>query len=208
MAHRGLPSALQFWPEEYLAGWEPADSRLFLPSLASVPLGTQVLLRITIRGTGIGATVSGPIIAVRRAQGASLIPGAYLSLRGRAAGAGRYLERVARGLPVDFNERDPRFAVSWSVTLAGEWGRYPATTENVSSEGCSLRWQGPAVEVGRKVLVKRPGLFAPRLPARVCWSAITGGVSSAGLRLEAAGRGVERWRSALDREVKRGAPPV
>jgi len=208
MAHEGLPSALQLWPEEYLEGWEPADSRLFLPLLAAVPLGTQVALRIAIRGTGIGATVSGPVIAVRRAQGASLTKGAYLLLRGRAAGAGRYLERVARGLPVDFNERDPRFAVSWNVTLAGEWGKYPATTENVSAEGCSLHWQGPAVEVGCKVLVRRPGLLAPRLPARVRWSAIAGGVSSAGLQLEPAGRGVQRWRSALYREVKRGARPV
>jgi hypothetical protein len=57
-------------------------------------------------------------------------------------------------------------------------------------------------------MVRRPGVFAPRLPARVCWSAITGGVSSAGLKLEAAGRGVDRWRSALDREVKRGARMV
>jgi len=208
MAHGGLPAALQLWPEEYLEGWEPADSRLFLPLLAAVPLGTQVVLRIAIRGTGIGATISGPVIAVRRVQGASLTPGAYLLLRGRAAGAGRYLERVARGLPVDFNERDPRFAVSWDLTLAGEWGRYLATTENVSSGGCSLHWRGPAVEVGRKVLLRRPGLFAPRLPARVRWSAIGGGVSSAGLQLEAGGRSAERWRTALDREVKRGAQPV
>jgi len=205
MAHEGHPGDVQLWPEEYLSGWEPASSRLFLPSLAAVPLGKQVLLRIAIRGTGIGATVSGPVVAVRRAEGASLTAGGYLALRGRAAGAGRYLERVARGLPVDFNERDPRFAISWNVTLAGEWGRYLATTENVSSEGCSLSWRGPAVEVGRRVLVKRPGLFAPRLPARVCWAAVAGGVASAGLQLSPAARGVERWRSALHREVKRGA---
>jgi hypothetical protein len=201
------PSALQLWPEEYLSGWDPAASRLFLPSLACEPLGSRVSLRITIRGTGIGATVAGPVVAVRRVPGATLTPGAYLSLRGRHAGAGRYLERVARGLPVEFNERDPRFAVAWSVTLAGEWGQYPATTENVSGEGCSLTWRGPALEVGRPVLVRRHSLFAPRLPARVCWSAVSGGVSSAGLKLEA-GRGADRWRSALDREVRRGARMV
>lgn len=207
-ARVGPPSALQLWPEEYLSGWDPSASRLFLPSLASEPLGSRVSLRITIRGTGIGATVAGPVVAVRRAQGATLTAGAYLSLRGRNAGAGRYLERVARGLPVEFNERDPRFAVAWSVTLAGEWGQYPATTENVSWEGCSLTWRGPALEVGRPVVLRRHSLFAPRLPARVCWSVVAGGVSSAGLKLEAAGRGVTRWRSALDREVKRGARMV
>lgn len=208
MAQNGLPSGLQLWPEEFLSGWEPEASRLFLPALSALELGTQVMLRISIRGTGIGATVSGPVIAVRRAQGASLTPGAYLSLRGRAAGAGRYLERVARGLPVEFNERDPRFAVSWDVTLAGEWGRYPATTENVSSEGCALTWRGPAVEVGLRVMVERPGFLAPRVLARVCWSSISGPVSSAGLRLEPAGRAGRRWQSALVREVKRGARRV
>lgn len=204
----GHPSALQLWPEEYLSGWDPAASRLFLPSLAGEPLGAQVLLRITIRGTGIGATVSGPVIAVRRVQGASLTPGGYLSLRGRAAGAAHYLERVSRGLPVDFNERDPRFAVSWRVTLGGEWGDFPATTQNVSVEGCSLAWRGPAVEVGRRVLVRRHGFLAPRLPARVRWSAVNGPVASAGLQLEVAGRASQRWRTALDREIRQGAPQV
>ena len=132
-----------------------------------------------------------------------------MALPGRAAGAATYLARVARGMPVDFNERDPRFAVAWGVTLAGtlagERGQLAAQTENVSSEGCALSWRGTPVEAGTRVTLRRRRLLAPALPARVCWSAIEGGIASAGLHLEGGGRAAYAWREALAREVHQGA---
>jgi hypothetical protein len=152
--------------------------------------------------------VAGPVVGVRHVASASLPPGAYLGLPGRAAGAAHYLVRVAKGLPVDFNERDPRYAVAWGLTLEGGPERFPALTENVSSEGCALSWRGEALPVGCRVAVRRRRLLAAVLEAQVCWSAADGGIASAGLHLEAAGRAVRGWRSALAREAAQGASPL
>ncbi len=122
----GVPTALELEPEEYLSGWDPQTARLFLPALARARLGARVTIRITIRRTGIGATVSGPVIAVRHAPGPGLPAGGHLALAGRTAGPANYLARVASGLPVDFNERDPRFAVAWGLTLSGAAGNVRA----------------------------------------------------------------------------------
>ncbi|HVO18178.1 MAG TPA: pilus assembly protein PilZ [Anaeromyxobacter sp.] len=203
---------MELGPDEYLAGWDPSTSRLFLSALSGVALGARIAVRITIQGTGIGATVVGPVIAVRHVAGLALPPGGYLALPGRAAGAATYLARVARGMPVDFNERDPRFAVAWGVTLAGtlagERGQLAALTENVSSEGCALTWRGTPVEAGSRVTLRRRRVLAPALSARVCWSAVEGGIASAGLHLEAGGHAASTWRAALAREVRLGAQPV
>jgi hypothetical protein len=203
-----LPEAVELKPDEYLSGWDPLTSRLFLSALSGAPLGLRLAIRVTIQGTGIGATVVGPVIAVRHASRAGLPPGGYLALPGRAAGAATYLAKVARGMPVDFNERDPRFAVAWGVTLAGQPGPLAAFTQNVSAEGCALAWRGTPVEAGSRVTLRRHRLLAPPLSARVCWSAIEGGIATAGLHLEDAGRGARDWRAALAREVRQGAQPV
>jgi hypothetical protein len=108
----GPPTALELWPDEFLSGWEPPASRLFLRELADAPLAAKIAIRITIRGTGIGATVAGSVVAARRGTSPSLPAGGYLALSRRAASVARYLEQVALGLPVDYNERDPRYAVA------------------------------------------------------------------------------------------------
>jgi hypothetical protein len=206
------PTALQLLPDEYLGGWDPLAGRLFLHALSGATLGMRLAIRITIEGTGIGATVIGPVVAVRHVAGAGLPAGGYLGLPGRAAGPATYLARVSRGMPVEFNERDPRYAVAWGVTilgtLSGQPGRLAALTENVSSEGCALSWPGTPVEAGAQVSLRRRRLFGPALPARVCWSAVDGERASAGLHLQGSGRAAREWREALDQAVRHGAQPV
>lgn len=204
----GAPTALELEPEEYLSGWDPDTARLFLPALASARLGGRAAIRITIRRTGIGATVGGVVVAVRHAAGPGLPAGGHLALPGRTAGPALYLARVARGLPVDFNERDPRFAVAWGLMLGGAAGNVRALTVNVSDEGCAVTWRGAPVRSGSTVIVRRGRLLPTTLPATVCWSTADGGVASAGLHLEPAPRAWEAWRAALQREVRRGAQRV
>jgi len=201
----GLPTALELWPDEFLAGWEASASRLFLRELAEAPLAAKAAIRITICGTGIAATVVGSVVATRRGFSRSLPAGGYLALPGRAAGTARYLERVALGLPVDYNERDPRYAVAWDLLLAAGPGRLGARTQNVSAEGCSLTWRGAVLTVGSWVTVRRRRLFSVGLQAKVCWSAFDDGTPCAGLHLETAGRAWLSWRTLVDREVRRGA---
>lgn len=200
---------LNLWPEEYLEGWDPGASRLFLPALAETPLGTHAAIRITIRGTGIAATVTGPIVAARRIGSSALVPGVVLGVEGRGAAAAAYLERVARGQPVEWNERDPRYAVAWRLLITGDRGRFWATTINVSQEGCSVTWPGPTLKVGQEIRVRTGALFAPTLLASVCWAGEPEHATrSAGLRLVLGGRAGRRWRTAVEQAALSGAPLV
>jgi hypothetical protein len=204
-----VATALHLWPEEFREGWDRPASRLFLPALAAAALGTVATVRITIRGTGIAATVTGPVVAARRIGSSALVPGVFLSLEGRGFSAADYLERVSRGQPVDFNERDPRYAVSWRVALSDDRGRFWATTVNVSQEGCLVTWPGPVLSVGSALRLKTRSLFGPTLTASVCWAGGPGAHrNSAGLRLRIDGRAGRRWRSAVERAAQSGAPLV
>jgi hypothetical protein len=206
---RGDPTCdpgLALWPEEYLHGWDRSSARLFLPTLDRLDLGAPVAWRITIRGTGIGATVTGSVVAARRRGGPGAPPGLFLGLSGRGFTAAAYLERVARGQPVDFNERDPRYTVRWPVRLRGPHGAFQATTLDVSESGCAVVWPGPAPAVGEPVSLRRPTLFAPAVRASVRWARpLDGHHQVAGLQLLAEGWTSRRWRAAVKREAWRGA---
>jgi hypothetical protein len=202
-------ATVALWPEEYLEAWDRANSRLFIAALAQLPLESKVAARITIRGTGIGATVSGVVVAARRIGGPGVTPGVFVGISSRGMGPSLYLERVARGLPVDFNERDPRYAVQWRVSLRCAGMELEATTLNVSDAGCLVTWPGPPLEVGEPVVLRPRLLFGPTLSAAVCWeSGRDGAPRSAGLRLTAEGRAARRWRTAVQRAVLRGALPA
>jgi len=206
---RGQALALALWPEEFLEGWDRAGMRLFLAAPGPLPLETRVAARITIRGTGIAATVTGPVVAARRIGGPGVTPGVFLGISARALGAVHYLERVARGIPVDFNERDPRYAVHWRVALRTGNGGLEGTTLNVSEHGCLVAWPGPPLEPGETVLLRPRTLFGPTLQADVCWAAGRDGAQrTAGLRFTADGLPARRWRSAVQRAVRRGALPA
>jgi len=202
-------ATLALWPEEFLEAWDRAGARLFLAALAPLQLETRVAARITIRGTGIGATVTGPVVAARRIGGPGVTPGVFLGISARALGAVHYLEKVARGIPVDFNERDPRYAVHWRVAVRTASGDLEATTLNVSEQGCLVAWPGPTLEVGEVVRLRPRALFGPTVEAAVCWAkGREEAQHMAGLRLTADGMPARRWRAAVQRAVLRGALPA
>ena len=136
--------------EEFLAGWDVAASRLFVSAAALLDAraGMTAAVRIGIRRTGIAATVLGTVMAVRRAGSRALPAGVSLALDGNGAAAARYLALVAQGRPVDFNDREPRYAVERPVVIAPEDARaFASPTVNVSESGCCVRWTGPAPRV-------------------------------------------------------------
>lgn len=193
---------------EFLDGWDPEASRLFVPALADSRAGALAAVRIAIRGTGIAATVMGTVVAVRRAGSRTLAPGVFLTLQGAGASAAVYLAHVARGRPVDFNEREPRYAFERRITITrGAAGRFESTTVNVSESGCGVRWVGPAPAVGETLRLRAgPALLGPALDATVCWVGRPGAPDSAGLRLHPAGRGARMWRSLVEEAARSGAP--
>ena len=196
-------------PEDYLGGWDPEASRLFVPALADSRAGAVAAVRIVIRGTGIGATVMGTVVAVRRAGSMALAPGVFLALQVGSESAASYLARVARGRPVDYNEREPRYAYERRLTIARRSaGRFESTTVNVSESGCRVRWRGAAPAVG-ETLRLRPGpvLLGPALDGTVCWvSGPAALADSAGLRLQLAGRAGRLWHALVEEASRSGAP--
>jgi PilZ domain-containing protein len=198
--------------DEFLAGWDAAASRLFVSAVALLDAraGTSAAVRISIRRTGIAATVRGTVMAVRRAGSRALPAGVSLALGGEGAAAARYLALVAQGRPVDFNDREPRYVVERPVVIAPAEARaFASTTVNVSESGCCVRWSGPAPLVGETVRIRSGRLlFAPVAGATVCWtrSAAGSGGTAAGLRLAPAGRAARAWRSLVAHAARSGAP--
>ncbi len=196
-------------PAEFLHGWDPEASRLFVPALSDSRAGALAAVRIVIGGTGIGATVTGTVVAVRRAGSRALAPGVFLALQGAGAAAAAYLARVAQGRPVDFNEREPRYGFECRLTIArATAGRFESTTLNVSESGCCVRWSGQAPAVGETLRIRpRPAVLGAGLDATVCWVGGPGGLAtSVGLRLQAAGRAGKTWRSLVEDAARSGAP--
>ncbi|HEU4384477.1 MAG TPA: PilZ domain-containing protein [Anaeromyxobacteraceae bacterium] len=204
-----LVATVEPTPEDYLGGWDPEASRLFVPALAGSRAGALAAVRIVIRGTGIGATVMGTVVAVRRSGSTALAPGVFLALQEGSESAASYLARVARGRPVDYNEREPRYAYERRLTIARQnAGRFGSTTVNVSESGCCVRWRGAAPAVGETVrLHTGPLLLGADLDATVCWvSGPTALADSAGLRVLPAGRSGKVWRALVEDAARSGAP--
>lgn len=204
-----LSAAVEPAPGAYLEGWDPEAARLFVPALADCRAGAVAAVRITVRGTGIAATVTGTVSAVRRSGSAALAPGVFLSLDGGGAAAATFLARVARGLPVEFNDREPRYAFESRLTIGRRaGGRFESTTVNVSDSGCCVRWSGPPPEVEETLWIRSgPAVLGSTLDATVRWVGGPGVLAgAAGLRLRLAGRSWRTWRALVEAAARSGAP--
>src|SRR5512137_1457768 len=105
-------AALNLEPAQYLSGWRAEAGSLFLPALSESRVGDQVAVRVGLYGQPIRATVFGKVAMVRRMGRPSIPPGIELYLDRASLPAARFLAMVARGEPVQFRERAPRYAVS------------------------------------------------------------------------------------------------
>lgn len=195
-------------PSQFLAGWRPESGAIFLPTLSEARVGDEVAARIGVLGQTIRATVFGKVALVRRVGRPSLPPGVELSLDRASIPAARFLATAARGEPVSFRERAPRFAAERTLKVALSTGEsFEATTINLSEGGCSMRWPGTLPQVGDVVVLELgKGLFSPRARAVVCWNAL-GGVAdrSVGLRIVLRGRGARAWKSIVTQLARSGA---
>jgi len=193
-------------PEQYLAGWRAEAGCLFIPALSEARVGEQAAVRVGIYGQSIRATLFGRISLVRRIGRPALPPGVELQLdRGSIAAAG-FLAMAARGEPVTFREREPRYAAERRLTVEHAGTPFEAVTLNVSEGGCSVRWPGQLPLVGDLVLLRLgEGLFGSTAKAVVCWNQPGGSTErSVGLRVVAQGFGGRAWRG-LVKELAKGA---
>jgi Tfp pilus assembly protein PilZ len=191
----------------YLAGYRPEARTLFLPTLSESRVGQLVAVRVGIVGQAIRATLFGKISLVRRVGRPALPPGIEVQLDPPSVAAAGFLAMAARGEPVTFQERLPRYVHEAALHVEHGGGRAEATTVNVSEGGCALRWPGQLPLVGDVVRVKLgSGLFAPSAKGIVCWNQPGGAAErSVGLRVVAEGRAGRAWLALVERVAASGA---
>jgi hypothetical protein len=202
-----LTAAVEVRAMDFLRDWDAEGLRLFVSVLPEARAGLRAAVRIGIHGTGIASTVMGKIVAVRRVGSRTLPVGIALALDAHGASAARYLAQVARGRPVEFNEREPRYAFERSITIAPERAEpFDSTTVNVSDSGCCVRWPGRVPAVGEMLRI-RPGAFlATFAGATVCWAGTSGPLGeAAGLRVHPVGRAARSWHAIVDHAARSGA---
>jgi hypothetical protein len=205
---RSLQSvAVNLDPGQFLSGWRAETETLFLPVLSDTRVGDEAAVRIGIFGQTIRATVFGKVSLVRRVGRPSLPPGVELALDRASVPAARFLAMAARGEPVTFRERAPRYVHERALPVTSGGHVVRATTLNVSEGGCSLVWPGELPQGGDVVTLKlADGFFAPTIRAVVCWNTLGGSVEkSVGLRIVSEGRGGRTWRDFVSTVARSGA---
>jgi hypothetical protein len=197
-------------PSQFLAGWRPESGAIFLPTLSEARVGDQVAARIGVLGQTIRATVFGTIAGVRRVGRPTLPPGIDLRLDAGSIPAAGFLAMAARGEPVNFKERTPRFAVERTIYVVQGSRLLPVVTVNIGDGGCSIRWPSALPAVGDVLPLRLgAGFFAPRAEGVVCWNLDGADAKgSVGLRLHAEGRAGRFWKSLVAEVAHSGARPA
>ncbi len=197
-------------PSQFLAGWRPESSAIFLPTLSEARVGDEVAARIGVLGQTIRATVFGKIAGVRRVGRPTLPPGIDLRLDAASIPAAGFLAMAARGEPVNFKERAPRFTAERPLTVIQGLLTLTVTTGNIGEGGCSIRWPVTVPAVGEVLPVRlASGFLAPRARAVVCWNLeVNETERTVGVRLHAEGRAGRFWKSMVAEAARSGARPA
>ncbi len=193
---------------QYLAGFRPEAASLFLPTLSESRVGDEVAVRVGIYGQAIRATLFGKISLVRRVGRPALPPGVEVHLEKQSIPAASFLAMAARGEPVTFKERQPRWAIEHKLSVEHAGRAIEVVTLNVSEGGCAVRWPGQLPLVGDVVTIRfREGLFAPVARTIVCWNQPGGTVDrSVGLKIVSGGRAARAWRALVEKLSKTARP--
>jgi hypothetical protein len=197
-------------PAQFLASWREKNGTVFLPVLSDTRVGDEVAVRVGILGHAIRATLSGRVALVRRMGRPSLPPGIDLQLERNSLAAATFLAAAARGEPVPFKERAPRWLAELTLSMERGGARLEVTTLNVSEGGCAVRWPGQLPLVGDEIGIRlKDGLFSRVLRAVVCWN-LPGSDRdrSVGLKILPDGRATKVWKGMVERVARRGAHPA
>lgn len=200
--------ALNLEPTAFLGGWRPEAGSLFVPALSDGRVGDEVAVRIGIFGQAIRATVLGTVGMVRRVGRPTLPPGVELALHPASLAAAGFLAAAARGEPVTFRERAPRFVQALPLRLFRDGLEVVTDSLNLSEGGCAVAWSGPLPLVGEVLDVRLGKSFlAARVRGVVCWNALGGEAPrSIGLRVLAEGRAERSWRELAAGAARAGVP--
>ncbi|HEX9242171.1 MAG TPA: PilZ domain-containing protein [Anaeromyxobacter sp.] len=197
-------------PAQYLASWREKNGTVFLPVLSDTRVGDEVAVRVGILGHAIRATLSGRVALVRRMGRPSLPPGIDLQLERNSLAAAYFLAAAARGVPVPFQERAPRWVAELPLAIERGGAKVEVMTLNLSEGGCAVRWPGQLPLVGDELAVRlKEGLFPLVLRSVVCWN-LPGSDRdrSVGLKILPDGRAARAWKKLVDGVGRSGAHPA
>jgi hypothetical protein len=203
--HGGVvPVEIPLRPDELVGAWRPDSRRLLLATREPLKLGQRVAARITAIGRGAAATITGRVVSSTRVGAEFLIELVPDETRMRA------LERllaIARGEPVAYRARAPRYLAAVPAVVRGPAGPIYMNTFSVSERGCGLAWSGPVPAIGVAMEVRLgAGSQAATFRGIVCWTAQSGRAAEVGVRFERGAQGV--WSTILADLRSSGAPPA
>ncbi len=193
-------------PAQFLASWREKTGTIFLPTLSETRVGDEVAVRVGLYGHAIRATLFGKVALVRRVGRPALPPGIDLQLEKNSLAAAGFLAAAARGEPVTFKERAPRYAAGRALIVARNGVAREVVTVNVAEGGAAVRWSGPLPLVGDELVVKlKDGFFGPSVEAIVCWNQPgPDGDRMVGLKVHAAGRAARAWLKLVSAAAQGG----
>ena len=194
-------------PAQYLATWREQNGIVFLPVLSDTRVGDEVAVRVGIIGHAIRATLSGKVALVRRMGRPALPPGIDLKLERISIPAAGFLASAARGEPVPFQERSPRWIAERKLFIERGGAQFEVTTLNVSLGGCAVRWPGQLPLVGDELAIRvKEGLFPKYLRAIVCWNQPGSDRDrSVGLMVLQDGTAARVWKKMVEEVARAGA---
>ena len=196
-------------PAQFLASWREKNGTIFLPTLSESRVGDEVAVRVGIYGHTIRATLFGKVALVRRVGRPALPPGIELQLEKNSLAAAGFLAAAARGEPVTFKERPPRYVAEQVLVVERNGVAREVTTVNVAEGGAAVRWSGPLPLVGDDLTVKlRDGFFTRSIEAIVCWNqpgADRDRDRTVGFKVRAEGRAGRAWHKLVESIARHGA---
>ncbi|HET6923929.1 MAG TPA: PilZ domain-containing protein, partial [Anaeromyxobacteraceae bacterium] len=129
-----------------------------------------------------------------------------LAVEAESLDAARMLHTAAKGEPVTYQDRPPRYLVKLPVLTTRGGANFYLTTMSVSSSGCSLRWPGTLPTLGEAVMLRFSGSRPVDMRGVVRWRKPAS--STVGLRFIDRSPSADGWLALLEGVKKSGAPPT
>jgi len=193
---------VRFESPEWIGAWKPEAGRLKVKTPSAPRLNDRVAVRVQLANPSVRATVVGTVVSSHRQDAYHNVE---LAVEADSLDAAGMLLAAARGEPVTFRERPPRYLVRLPVLTSMGGASVYLTTSSVSSNGCSLRWPGVVLpRLGETVNLRFSGSRSIDMRGVVRWKKPAR--SMVGLRFVDAN--ADAWRAFLEEVRKSGAPTI
>jgi hypothetical protein len=186
---------------EWISAWKPEAGRLRVKTPSAPRLHDKVAVRVQLAKPSVRATVVGTVLSSHRQDTFHHVE---LAVAAESLDAAAMLLAAAKGEPVTFRERPPRYLVQLPVLASRGGASFYLTSSSVSLNGCSLRWPGSLPSLGETVNLRFSGSRSIDMRGVVRWRKPA--KSTVGLRFVDATAGA--WQAFVEGVRKSGAPPV